>query len=278
MKKFLAVLLTLGCVLSLAACGAKTPAADPAVPAEPSAASQWTSVTDLAGKKVAVQEGTTGNDVATAIDAEVSAFKAATACALELLNGRVDCVIIDSNPAQALVNANSDKLMLLSFPASEENETYAIATKKTDEGAALAAEFSAAMKVLKDNGTFDALVSKYIAKEENVTLPELTVVAEPKATLVMGTNCEFEPFEFLTSDGVPTGFDVDFVAYLCAELGYAVTVENMDFDALIPALGSGRIDFIAAGLTRDAEREANANFTDGYFEATQSIIVKKYAI
>ena len=48
-------------------------------------------------------------------------------------------------------------------------------------------------------------------------------------------------------------------------------------DALIPALQSGRIDFIAAGLTRDEEREKNANFTDGYYEAIQSIVVAKPA-
>ena len=99
----------------------------------------WTSVADLEGAKIAVQEGTTGNDVASAIpDAEVSAFKAVAQCGMELINGRVDCVIVDTHPAQSLVDANPDKLMVLDFPASEETETYAIATQKNDTGAALA--------------------------------------------------------------------------------------------------------------------------------------------
>ena len=289
-KKVLAFALAAGMSLSLlAGCGTTSTGGDSNSPApsgstapsesqtaEVTGPAAWTSVDDLKGAKIAVQEGTTGNDVASAIEGtEVSAFKAATACAMELMNGRVDCVVIDSNPAQALVNANPDKLMILDFPASEENETYAIATQKNDEGAALAEEFNAAMATLKENGTFDALVAKYISKEEDATLPELKTVENPKGTLVMGTNCEFEPFEYLTSDGTPTGFDVDFVKYLCAEMGYEVTIENMDFDALIPALQSGRIDFIAAGLTRNEEREKNANFTDGYYEATQSIVVLK---
>lgn len=269
LNKVLALGAALALTLSLAACA-------PAAPKETGSTAAWTSIADLEGKKIAVQEGTTGNDVATAITgAEVSAFKAATACAMELMNGRVDCVIIDSNPAQALVAANPDKLELLGFSASEENETYAIATPKTDEGAALAQEFNAAMKTLKENGTFDALVSLYIGKEDGITLPELKTVDSPKGALIMGTNCEFEPFEYLASDGTPIGFDVDFVKYLCAEMGYTVTIENMDFDALIPAMGSGRVDFIAAGLTKNPEREANANFTEGYYEATQSIIVAK---
>ena len=283
-KKVLAFALAAGMSLSLlSGCGSDTTGGDTgstaptaSQTAEVTGPAAWTSVDDLKGAKIAVQEATTGNDVASAIEGtQISAFKAAAACAMELMNGRVDCVVIDSNPAQALVNANPDKLMILDFPASEESETYAIATQKNDEGAALAEEFNTAMATLKENGTFDALVAKYISKEEDATLPELKTVENPKGTLVMGTNCEFEPFEYLTSDGTPTGFDVDFVKYLCAEMGYEVTIENMDFDALIPALQSGRIDFIAAGLTRNEEREKNANFTDGYYEATQSIVVLK---
>ena len=143
--------------------------------------------------------------------------------------------------------------------------------------AALAEEFNTAMETLKENGTFDALVDKYISKNEDAQLPELKTVENPKGALVMGTNCEFEPFEYLDENGDPTGFDVGFAQYLCAEMGYTLTIENMDFDALIPALQSGRIDFIAAGLTRDEEREKNANFTDGYYEAIQSIVVAKPA-
>ena len=289
-KKILAFALAAGMSLSLlAGCGTTSTGGDSNSPApsgstapsesqtaEVTGPAAWTSVDDLKGAKIAVQEGTTGNDVASAIEgAEVSAFKAVAQCGMELMNGRVDCVIVDTNPAQSLVDANPDALMLLPFPASEESETYAIATQKNDEGASLAEEFNTAMATLKENGTFDALVAKYISKEEDATLPELKTVENPKGTLVMGTNCEFEPFEYLTSDGTPTGFDVDFVKYLCAEMGYEVTIENMDFDALIPALQSGRIDFIAAGLTRNEEREKNANFTDGYYEATQSIVVLK---
>ena len=258
---------------------AETTAPESTAPVEESAAptgpAAWTSAADLEGAKIAVQEGTTGESVATAIaDTTVSSFKAATECAMELVNGRVDCVVIDTNPAKSLVAANPDKLMMLDFPASEEQETYAIATPKTDEGAALVEELNAAMAELKDNGTFDLLVQKYISKEE-VELPELPAVTESKGTLVMGTNAEFEPFEYVASDGSLTGFDIDYAKYLCATMGYELTIENMDFDALIPALQTEKVDFVAAGMSATEERMQNANFTDGYYEAVQSIVVLK---
>lgn len=258
---------------------AETTAPESTAPMEESTAptgpAAWTSAADLEGAKIAVQEGTTGEGVATAIaGTTVSSFKAATECAMELVNGRVDCVVIDTNPAKSLVEANPDKLMMLDFPASEEQETYAIATPKTDEGAALVEELNAAMAELKDNGTFDLLVQKYISKEE-VELPELPAVTESKGTLVMGTNAEFEPFEYVASDGSLTGFDIDYAKYLCATMGYELTIENMDFDALIPALQTEKVDFVAAGMSATEERMQNANFTDGYYEAVQSIVVLK---
>ena len=64
------------------------------------------------------------------------------------------------------------------------------------------------MATLQENGTFDALVDKYISKNEDAQLPELKTVENPKGALVMGTNCEFEPFEYLDENGDPTGFDV----------------------------------------------------------------------
>ena len=160
--------------------GSTPPVTESGAPAADSPAN-WTSVADLEGAKIAVQEGTTGNDVASAIpDAEVSAFKAVAQCGMELINGRVDCVIVDTHPAQSLVDANPDKLMVLDFPASEETETYAIATQKNDTGAALAEEFNTAMATLQENGTFDALVDKYISKNEDAQLPELKTVENPK--------------------------------------------------------------------------------------------------
>ncbi len=237
----------------------------------PSAASAWTSAADLEGKKIAVQEGTTGDAKASEIkDTQVSRFKAVTACGMELLNGRVDCVVVDSLPAQKLVDVNAEKLMLLPFGVSEEKESYAIGVPKDS---ALTAEFNAAMQTLKDNGTFELLVQKHISGED-VTLPELPAYTS-KGALTMGTNAEFEPFEYVGDDGELAGFDVDFAKYLCATMGYDLTIENMDFDALPAALQSGRVDFLAAGLSITEEKLLVMDFTDNYYEATQAIVVLK---
>ena len=86
--------------------GSTPPVTESGAPAADSPAN-WTSADALATAKIAVQEGTTGDALVsdTYPDATVSRFKAVTACGMELLNGRVDCVVVDSLPAQKLVDA-----------------------------------------------------------------------------------------------------------------------------------------------------------------------------
>ena len=274
-SKFFALLLAgLMSMGALASCssGTGTATATPTATPTPTEAVVITSAADLEGKKIAVQEGTTGDILATDIPGtEITRFKKATDCAMELVNGRVDCVIIDEMPAKKLVEANSDTLMLLDFPASEEIEAYAIAIAM--DNTELLAQFNTALATLKENGTYDLLFSKYISGED-VELPEIADY-ESTGTIIMGTNAGFEPFEYRDDSNTVVGFDVDLAKYICAELGLTLEISDMDFDSLIPALQTGKIDFIAAGMTATDERRQNVNFTDDYYKSTQAIIVRK---
>lgn len=93
--------------------------------------------------------------------------------------------------------------------------------------------------------------------------------------LVVGTNTPFPPFEFVNSSGAITGFDIETIRALAQSAGYAdITVKDMAFDSLITALQQGQIDVIAAGLTINAERQQQVNFTDPYWQADQSILIR----
>lgn len=91
--------------------------------------------------------------------------------------------------------------------------------------------------------------------------------------IVMGTNAEFEPFEY--RDGLEiTGFDVEVAQKIAEKLGKELVIEDMAFDALIMALNSDKVDFVAAGMTADDKRRTQVDFSDSYFNSKQVIIVK----
>jgi len=97
---------------------------------------------------------------------------------------------------------------------------------------------------------------------------------EKDGKVIMGTNAEFPPFEYRDENGDVAGFDVALAEEIAAEMGVELVIEDMDFNSLIAALKSGKIDFVAAGMTVTEDRKENADFSQAYFDASQVIIVR----
>lgn len=96
--------------------------------------------------------------------------------------------------------------------------------------------------------------------------------------LVMGTNAEFPPFEYVTDNGIVdkfTGIDVAIAKEIADSMGKTLKVENMEFDSLIAALATGKVDFVAAGMTVRPDRQESVDFSDTYYSAKQVMIVKE---
>ncbi len=123
------------------------------------------SADDLKNKKIGVQLGTTGDFIASDIEgSEVSQYNKAVDAVNDLLNGRVDCVIIDANPAKEFVSQHTEELTALEGTQfGFETENYAIAMPKGDT--ALVEAVNQALKELKEDGTFDKLVASNITGE-----------------------------------------------------------------------------------------------------------------
>ncbi|MDR2889168.1 MAG: basic amino acid ABC transporter substrate-binding protein [Lachnospiraceae bacterium] len=117
---------------------------------------------DLEGKTIGVQLGTTGDFIASEIPGvTVSSFKKAVDAVNDLINGRVDCVIVDRNPA--LVFAENFPGQVVSLEGVQfgfEPEYYAIAMPKGDTE--MAEQINGALQELIEDGTFDELVATYI--------------------------------------------------------------------------------------------------------------------
>ena len=131
--------------------------------------SSITSVDDLfaegAMHTIGVQLTTTG-DLYTTWDLEdnglavINRYPNGNEAVMALKAGKVDCVVIDNEPAKAYVAAN-EGLMIL--PTEYVTENYAACFKK---GNPLLAEFNAALQELIADGTIPAIIEKYIPTEE----------------------------------------------------------------------------------------------------------------
>ena len=121
---------------------------------------------DLVGKTIGVQLGTTGDFIASddIADTTVNQYNKGVDAVNDLINGRVDCVIIDKNPAQVFAGKFEGQLVALDGAQFEFGvEEYASALTKGD--ADLAEKINAALEEIKADGTFDELVKTYIEGE-----------------------------------------------------------------------------------------------------------------
>ena len=125
-----------------------------------------TSVDDLyadgASYKIGVQESTTGDIYCTDDfgDDAVLKYKVGADAVAALIAGKVDCVIIDNEPAKAFIELN-DGLVLLDTEYAVEDYAIAVALENTE----LLDQINAALEELIADGTVAQIVAKYISAE-----------------------------------------------------------------------------------------------------------------
>lgn len=95
--------------------------------------------------------------------------------------------------------------------------------------------------------------------------------------LIVGTSADYPPYEWhLVQDGEDKiiGFDIDIAQVIADELGVELEVLDMEFDGLIPALSTGKIDMIIAGMNPTVERKQSVDFSDIYYTQKDALVIK----
>ncbi|WP_411967048.1 basic amino acid ABC transporter substrate-binding protein [Haloferax sp. YSSS75] len=95
-------------------------------------------------------------------------------------------------------------------------------------------------------------------------------------TITIGSDIPYRPFEWETTEGELTGFDVDIAeAVFGEELGYEHEFQKTSFDGIIPSLNNGNFRVIMSAMTITEERAEKIDFSDPYFTAYQTVVVLK---
>ena len=105
-------------------------------------------------------------------------------------------------------------------------------------------------------------------------------------TLRVGMECAYAPFNWTQLDDsngavaidggdYAGGYDVEIAKAIAAELGYKLVVVKTIWDGLVPALQSGTIDLIIAGMSPTAERKETIDFSDNYYKSDLVMVRKE---
>ena len=166
----------------------------------------------------------------------------------------------------------STKVKIIDIKLTDENYAYVVKKGNTE----LVTDFNAFLAEIKDNGKFDEIVAKYFEDKgtkngiEFVTTLETTNDDE---TFVVATNCPFEPFEYISTDGKIYGIDIEIAQLYAESKNLKLVVKNIDFDAIFTNVDLGYADMGMAGITISEERLNLYDFTNTYYAASQKLVV-----
>lgn len=99
-----------------------------------------------------------------------------------------------------------------------------------------------------------------------------------KGVLVVGTSAGYPPYEFTTKKNGKTeyiGFEMSLAKQLAKDLGVKLEIKNMDFDSLLVALESHKIDVAIAGINITPERKKSVDFSKPYYKGTKYFLINK---
>jgi ABC-type amino acid transport substrate-binding protein len=91
--------------------------------------------------------------------------------------------------------------------------------------------------------------------------------------ITVASDIAYPPFEF-TKNGQPVGFDIDLMNEIAKRADLQVEYKNVTFDGIIPGLGNNLYDASISAMTITEEREKQIDFSDPYFNADQSLLVR----
>lgn len=170
-----------------------------------------------------------------------------------------------------------DKVEAINIDLS--SEQYAFAVRKTDTALLNSVNQFFAEKMTEVN----AILNKYLnatadelaAMRTGITYQTSGDVNNTDSVLVVATNLEFSPFEYINGSEA-VGADMEIAKLLAEYLHQTLVVVNMEFDAVVTSVQTlTQYDIGIAGLTITEERKESVNFSSPYFGTTQVLVVKE---
>ena len=112
------------------------------------------------------------------------------------------------------------------------------------------------------------------APEPDNTTEAANVNTDAEKKYVIASDNAFAPFEYLdTETNEYVGIDMDILAAIAEDQGFKYEIQNIGFDAAMNAVQSDQADAMIAGMTITEERMLKYDFSDGYFDAGQILVV-----
>ena len=233
---------------------------DPASAGAASSQSGDLSYTDYNGKKIGILTGT--NMEAESFkyfpDSEYLYYDGYPNMNMALLNGSIDAYLGDE-PALKSIHAEQPDIDYIKNRLTDNQ--YSFAFRKNEESETkLRDQLNAFLAKCQTDGTHAEIDSIWFGIDDSKKVVDLSGLTGENGTVHVVTTSTDEPFSYI-KNGKHVGYDIDVTARFCKEYGYALEIGDVDFQARIPALASGKYEFTTS-MNVTPEREEEVMFSN----------------
>lgn len=140
------------------------------------------------------------------------------------------------------------------------------------KGSPLRDEFNTFLKTIKEDSTYQEICNRWITHDiDSVFMPEIKEYStgKPLVMCVTGTQIPFNSLrgkEFI-------GFDIELAKRFAAYMNRPLKIIATNFQGLVPALNTGKADFVASCFGITEERKKEIDFSDSYYDAQEKVMV-----
>ncbi len=223
------------------------------------------------GKTFAVPTGTVADQFVLKRfpDAAIVYYNNVLDCALAVKGGKADAAVYDKPVLKNIAAKNSGLIVLheLLLP-----DNYGFAVDK--QNLLLKSAIDEVLVMLKSDGTYQDMLQRWFPeKGAPAPMPEISLTGN-QGTLLFGTSAFTEPMSYMSTDQQIVGFDIEFAMRIAQHLNKNLEIVNLEFGAMLPALITGKVEMIGAGLSITEERAKSVLFSEPYYESGLAALVK----
>ena len=237
----------------------------------------YSAIKDLDGRQIGVQTGTSFDKAISERlpNAQILYFNAKADMVNALQTGKIDAYAVDE-PVAKMQMALNDRLTYL--PEYLEQFEFAYVFPQNDGGRKICGQFSEYLRSIRDDGTMEAIQAKWFGDDESrKTLGDYRSFSAPNGVLRMAVEAQYEPFCYMLNNQI-AGYDIDVAVHFCEAYGYGLEVNDMSFDAVLPAVQTGKCDFGGSGIAITEERKESVLFSEpNYSGGTVMTVMKEGA-
>ena len=215
---------------------------------------------DYNGKKIGILSGTflEGVTFEHFPDSEYYYYNTYTDLNAALTGGKIDAYLGDE-PALKRIHALQPQIDYIRERLTKNEYSFAFRKNDADEKKLLD-EFNTWLAGIKADGTHAEIEAIWFGKDETKKVVDMSGLTGENGTIHVVTTSTDEPFSYI-KDGKHVGYDIDVAVRFCRDRGYRIEITDVNYDARIPALASGKYEFTTT-MNVTPEREEEVLFSE----------------